>query len=315
MIYRIAEPAERGKGVLGIYPEWDDDGDADARLLHRLQPRNVSVLFARNHVGTFFDRIAPALRQYGHLVDLVCGWEAERLRMFFLPLNPAVEVLPLSAMHFNTFDLLREAREQAAGRGKIFDIFFATSSRPDGLKNTELLARLLGSLSRPAKVAGYGRLPDDVLARIDGNPRLDFTWRGKAAVDHAAARLSFLADLARSRCLLITSRVEGYCRLVGEALCLGVPVILPASIQCDNWPHLNSANSRLFVEALFDRCLDDVLGRTWNFPPPEYAEGNQFLRQHVEAYMRGRDLALPSVWLPLGYGALTDRRLTEEDLS
>ena len=315
MIYRIADPAESGKGVLGVYPEWDNDGNADARLLQRLKQRHVSVLFARNNAGVFFDRIAPALRQYGHLVDLVCGWEVERLRMFFLPLNPGVEVLPLSAMHFNTFDLLREARNQAAGREKDFDVFFAMANRPDGLKNTELLGRLLGNAPRSLRVVGYGRLSDDVLARIAGNPHVELFWRGKAAVTDDAERLSFLLDLARSRCLLITSRVEGYCRLIGEALFLGVPVVLPAGILCDNWPHLNGTNSRLFVEALFDRCLDDVLGREWSFPPIDYAEGNQLLRQHVEAYMADRKLPLPRVWYPLRYGALTDQRLDEEHLS
>lgn len=315
MIYRIAEPAPGGKGVIGVYPEWDTDGSADARILSRLHPDNLTVLFARNHASAFFARIAPALLQYGHLIDFVCGWQVEHLRMVFLPLNPNVEVLPLSAMNFNTFDLLREARSEASGQEKRFDVFFATSTRPDGLKNTESLGRLLGNVARSLRVVGYGRLEDDELARIAANQNLDFTWNGKAAIADPVARLRFLLDLARSRCLLITSRVEGYCRLIGEALFLGVPVILPAGILCDNWIHLNSNNCRLFVEDLFDICLDVVLRQTWNFPPPEFPEGNALLRQYVEAYLACRKLCLPRLWYPLHYGALTDRRLTEEDVS
>jgi hypothetical protein len=124
--------------------------------------------------------------------------------------------------------------------------------------------------------------------------------------------LSFLLDLARSRCLLVTSRVEGYCRLIGEALCLGVPVVLYAGILCENWEHLNGGNCRLFTEGLFQRCLDDVLAREWAFPPPEYADGNALLRRHLEDYMRRHGWPPPAVWHPLRYGALTDYPIEPE---
>lgn len=305
MIYRIAEAAPGGRGVVGIYPDWTGDGTHDRRLLERRQGRDISVMFVRNYSGHFFERITPALLQYGALVDVLCGREPERLRMFFVSLNPEVEVVPISAMHFNTFELLVEARRRAERSCKRQDLFFATAARPDGLKNTELLIRLLGSCRTPLSCVGYGRLPDQDLQRIGANPKLSFRWRGKAALE-PEARLAFLEDLARSRCLLVTSRVEGYSRLVGEALGLGVPVVMHAAIQCENWIDLHRGNCRLFTEGTFEHCLQGVLASEWTAKPPTFEDGNALLQLHLEGIFRRRGWPLPVAWRPLRYGALTE---------
>jgi glycosyltransferase involved in cell wall biosynthesis len=315
MIYRIAEPPPGGKGLVGIYPAWGDDGTQDALILERQRASHFSLLFTRNYAGQFFGRIAAPLSRYGQYVDIVCGWELERIRMFFLPLNPAVEVFPLSAMHFNTFDLIDQVREQlSTGQiAKRHDLFFAMSDRPDRLKNVKLLVQLLSKTTHPLKVVGYGRVSRAQRRAIAANPALRFSWCGKADIIDPEQRLQFLRDLAQSQCLLVTSRAEGYSRLIGEALLLRVPVLLFTEILCENWVHLNADNCRLFTVSTFEACLREVLSRDWDFSPPEYADGNQALRQCFEDYLNRRGLPVPVTWHRLGYGALPEERVEPGD--
>lgn len=306
MIYRIAEPAREGKGVVALYPGWNDDGSLDEELLKR--QGDIAVLFTRNYSGEFLSRIGKPLGRYGRYIDIICGWEPEKLRMLMMTYRNDIEVLRLSAMHFNTFRLISEVRDacEKDGRPGKHDIFFAVAERIDGLKNVEMLVNLLSHISRPVSVIGYGRMTEKNLETIRENHHLSFEWRGKAAVDNADERRTFLADLARSRCLLVTSRVEGYCRLIGEALLLGVPILLYSRILCENWIHLDSGNCRLFTEDSFEECLYSMLNESWDFEPPCYEDGNKVLRSFCEDHMRRRGLPLPAVWHPLGYGALNE---------
>ena len=314
MMYRIAEPAPGGRGVLGIFPEWGNDGGDDARILHARRDRDISVLFTRNYSGQFIGRIGPQLLKYGSRVDVACGWETEKLRLLLLPLNPAIEFFRLSAMNFNSFDQISSVRQQSRlASVKEHDIFFAASHRPDGLKNVTLLNHVLTRSARRLRVVGYGRLSESQRSALVDSPHLDFHWRGKSAVDDPRQRRAFLTDLVRSRCLLVASRAEGYCRLIGEALLLGVPVLLYAEVLCENWVHLDAGNCRMFTEATFDHCLDEMLSRSWEFQPPVFADGNAELRRLLEEYFARRCLALPLTWYPLGFGAFTDRRITADD--
>lgn len=315
MIYRIAEPPPGGKGLVGIYPEWDGTGDEEALILSRTRADHFSILFTRNYISHFFRRISYHLQRYGGMVDIVCGWEIEKIRMFFIPYNPAVEVFPLSAVHFNTFGLLQSIRQRvSAGQiTKENDLFFAVSERPDGLKNTPLLVSLLSRTENHLKVTGYGRVNESDLEEIRGNPNLYFTWRGKASVTDPAERQAFLTDLASSRLLLVTSKAEGYSRLIGEALYLGVPVLLFADILCENWFHLNSRNCRLFIESTFEPCLKDMLSRRWEFTPPDYEDGNRLLKRLFIDFLSRRGLPEPVTWYPLQYGARNDKVISREN--
>lgn len=304
MIYRIADPPAGGKGVLGIYPAWDEDGSLDAQILAASRERYISVLFTRNYASVFFERIASGLVQYGRWVDVICGWDTEKLLMFFRPINPGIEVFPLSAMNFNTFPLLDEARNTHLD--KRYDIFFSIVDRSDGLKNTALLVHLLAGVNRPLSLVGYGRLDDAALQAIMANPHLVFTWRGKTSPVKPEERRAFLADLAASRCLLVTSRAEGYCRMMGEALYLHIPVMLEAGIQCENWVHLSHENCCLFNESSFSSSLDFVLQRVWSFQSPVYEDGNLSLKRYLGDYLLRRGLPEPQVWYPLEYGAVND---------
>jgi hypothetical protein len=53
-----------------------------------------------------------------------------------------------------------------------------------------------------------------------------------------------------------------------------------------------------------------MLSREWDFPSPEYPDGNWALRHYFEDYLRYRGLPRPQTWYPLRYGALTDQRVT-----
>lgn len=312
MIYQIAVPPKGGKGLIGIYPSWENDGAEDEQIL--IKQRDFSILFTKNYSGQFCRRIEKQLLRYGQFVDIVCGWEPEKLRMLFLPLNPSIEVFPLSAMHFNTFDLISQVQQQRTRKtkNKKHDIFFAVSDRPDRLKQVNLMVQILAKTNRPLRVVGYGRISETTQREIKRNPRLFFSWQGKAAVNDTQERLKFLTDLAQSCCLLVTSRAEGYSRLIGEALLLGVPVLLYAEILCENWPHLNSNNCRMFTEATFNSCLNDILARDWDFPPPEYPDGNRMLRKYFEDYLSCRGFPKPDIWYPLSYGGQTKHRVTLE---
>lgn len=318
MIYRIATPPANGKGLVGVYPEWptkEADGESqDLKILE--QQQDFSLLFCRNYSGQFVRRIEKRLLQYGRFVDIVCGWEPERLRLLFLSFNREVEAVQLSAMHFNTFDLIARARRECVDvpQEKKHDIFFAVSQRPDNLKQADLLAGILAKIRRPVNVVGFGRLEDPLLSRIRENKNIHFSWQGKAAVTDPVQRWDFLTRLARSRCLLVTSRSEGYSRLIGEALLLGVPVLLNGEILCENWIHLNSENCRMFTAGTFEICLDDMLSREWDFIPPTYQEGNRVLKSFFEDFMRRRGLPMPETWYPLKYGALTDQPVSLDSL-
>jgi len=311
MIYRIAEPPPGGRGVVALYPSWSDDGGPDEQILQRR--RDVAVLFTRNYSGEFLSRIGKQLRRYGSYIDIICGWEPEKLRMLMKPYRDDIEVLRLSAMNFNTFGLISEtARDFERGvRRRCRDIFFSVSERSDGLKNVGLLVRLLSQISAPCSVIGYGRMTEKSLSGISGNDHLRFEWRGKASVERAEERRAFLADLAGSRCLLVTSTAEGYCRLIGEALLLGVPVLLYSRILCENWLHLDVSNCRLFTEESFNDCLQSVLATEWSFRPPVYEDGNEALRSFCEDYLGRRGFPRPQTWYPLGYGALNDRVISD----
>ena len=316
MIYKIADAPPGGKGLVGIYPDWDGTGEEDAFILSKMVADHFIILFSRNYYSQFLQRIAAHLRCYGNMVDILCGWDEEKLRMSFFVYNPEVEVFSLSAMHFNTFEILRAIRHEAITNQltKDNDLFFATSERPDGLKNTALLVKLLSLTQLRLRVIGYGRLSEQDLQRIRSNQMLDFTWRGKSAVMDTAQRKVFLRDLRRSRILLVTSTMEGYCRLIGEALYLGVPALLPSGICCDNWVHLNVGNCRLFLESTFDQCLADMLLTRWRFAPPSFSDGNKTLKMLFNEYLSRRKLPEPSVWHPLQYGALNDNIIRRETL-
>ncbi len=304
MIYRIATAPPGARGLVGIFPDWDGPGTRDAAILARRQ--DFAVLMTRNYSGWFLHRIQQQLANWGQHVDIICGWEPEKLAMHMLPLNPQIETLRMSAIHFDTFELLQRAREESSGQPARHDLFFAVARRPDELKQADLLVQLLEQVERPLRVAGYGRLPEQDLERIQGNPRVHFEWRGKASVADPHERLAFLTELARSRCLLMTSRVEGYARLVGEALFLGVPVLLNGLVLCENWSHLHRGNCRLFTPATFSRCLDEMLGSEWRFDPPAYEDGAQLLRRFFEDYLERRGLPQATTWHPLHFAGLND---------
>lgn len=315
MIYKIAETLPGGKGLLGIYPDWDGSGVEEAAILRTAGDRYCSLLFTRNYFSQFFQRIAAQMKHYGNLVDIVCGWEVEKIRMYYSAINPAVEVFPLSAMHFNNFNLIREAGDYARSQPRpASDVFFAISDRPDGLKNKTLLVELLSTTRQPLRVTGFGRLDDADLGRLAANPILQFDWRGKAQVSDPAQRLAFLKALAVSRCLLVTSNFEGYARLIGEALCLGVPVLLYAGICCENWVHLDRNNCLLFSMDTFESSLALMLSRAWSFTSPVFGDGNLLLREYFTGYLAQRGLAAPVTWYPLNYGARNDRVITKGDL-
>jgi glycosyltransferase involved in cell wall biosynthesis len=311
MIYRIASAPAKGKGLVGVYPEWENGGTGTKDKQFLEQQTDFSMLFTRNYCGQFVKRIERQLLQFGRYIDIVCGWEPEKLRMLFLPFNPSIEVLRLSAMHFNTFDLISTVRNECARfpPEKKYDIFFSMSQRPDNLKQVDLLCGILSRIQQPTHIIGFGRLSDTTLIEIRKNKNVSFYWCGKAKVTDTGQRLNFLTELAKSRCLLVTSRVEGYCRLMGEALLLGVPILLDGEILCENWLHLNADNCRMFTEAAFDICLKDILSRAWNFTPPVYEDGNKLLQSFFKDFLHRRGLPLPETWFPLKYGALTDQRV------
>ena len=315
MIFKIAEPPSGGKGLLGIYPDWEGSGIEEASILRTARERYCALLFTRNYFFQFFQRIAPQLEQYGSLVDIVCGWDVEKICMFYAAYNPQIEVFPISAMHFNTFDLLQDVRNQAQSQPqKTSDVFFALSDRPDRLKNKALLVDLLSGNRCPLIVTGYGRLDDADLARITANPSIQLNWREKAQVTDQEQRLTFLQNLARSRCLLVTSTMEGYARLIGEALYLGVPILLNAGICCENWVHLNKDNCLLFTADTFDACLARMLSREWHFTAPVFPDGNTLLQEYFTSYLARQNLPAPTIWYPLGFGARNDYVVTEESL-
>jgi glycosyltransferase involved in cell wall biosynthesis len=312
MIFKIAEPPPGGKGLLGISPDWDGSPELDADTLRRARGNYFTALFTRNYFSQFFERISPALSQYGALVDIVCGWDTEKIRMYFQSINPAVEVLQLSAMNFDTFDLLDRARQAASGQGKYSDLFFAISDRPDGLKNIPLLLEVCAKIDRPTRMCGYGRLHESVLEQIRQNPRIQLDWHSKADVADPTQRLTFLQDLAASRGLLVTSTHEGYARLIGEALYLGVPILLNAAIQCENWIHLNQRNCVLFDRSTFPAALSRLSSQSWEIDPPIYEDGNTCLRKFFMDYLARRGCPPPEVWYPLGYGARNENIYTGE---
>lgn len=312
MIYRIAEPAVGGKGLVGIYPSWQEGEHAlDAILLEQTREHYFSILFMRNYFAQFFQRIAPALQAYGQYIDIVAGWEIEKIRLTLLPLNPNVEVFRLSAMHFNHFELMDHVRQtQLQTNLKEFDIFFTVVERPDQLKNLDLLTELLSKVQLPLKVVGYGKWGAPIWRSIAQNKHLAVTFREKTKVDDLDERRQFLEDLVHSRCLLVTSKYEGYCRLIGEALYLQVPVLLPADIQCENWVHLSQENCRLYLPTTFEACLKEMIGRNWSFSPPVFKEGNQLLRKYFNAYLMSHGMPSTQAWYPLQYGALNDQLVT-----
>ena len=308
MIYRIATAASGGRGLVGVYPEWGDSGAESARILAASRHQDLAILFTRNHPAHFAERIVAQLLQYGRYIDIVCGWELRQLRMIFGLFNPDVETLRLSAMNFNHFALLDEVRRETSRSPEgDHDIFFAASERPDELKNCRLLARLLGGLDRHVRVVGYGRLEEATLASIRSNRRISFDWRGKSKVTDPVARRAFLTTMAQSRSVLVTSRVEGYCRLIGEALLLSVPILLPATLQCENWIHLHPDNCRLYHPATFALALENILARTWRFDPPSFEDGNERLQEFVMDYLARRGMPQPAMWQTLGYGAFPSR--------
>lgn len=307
MIYRIADPPVNGKGLIGVYPSWNEDGQNDAQILAGTRHFHFSMLFMRNHFAHFFSRIADQLKLYGSLIDIVCGWDVEKIKMFFLPINPHVEVFPFSAINFSLEPTIRTPGEKRSA--KETDLFFAVSDRPDNLKQANLLVEILSQTKHRLRVVGYGRLTSQQLACIESNPNLDFNWYGKAAVNNPEQRVMFLTRLAKSRCLLVCSIAEGYSRLIGEALILGVPILLNARIQCENWIHLKANNCRLFLESTFEMALKDILSQHWDFHAPEFQPGNDYLKHLFVDFLTRRGLPVPDKWYTLEYGALNDLQM------
>jgi hypothetical protein len=311
MIYRIADPSLAGKGLLGVYPSWDEDGYKDYLILKETRNSHFAILFIRNHFAYFFSRIAKHMELYGSFIDIACGWDTEKIKMYLIPFNPRIEVFTLSAMNFDTFDLLDQVKKKIIQERihKETDLFFAVSDRSDQLKQAELLVKLLSQTTCQLKVAGYGRLNSQQLDQIGSNSNLDFKWYGKALFDDPEQRIMFLTRLAKSKCLLVCSIAEGYSRLIGEALILGVPILLNAKIQCENWIHLNTQNCRLFIDSTFEICLKDILSNRWNFTSPVFQPGNEILKQLFLDYLKRKELPAPDKWYDLKYGAWNDNKI------
>ncbi len=192
MIYRIATAPPGARGLVGIFPDWDGPGTRDAAILARRQ--DFAVLMTRNYSGWFLHRIQQQLANWGQHVDIICGWEPEKLAMHMLPLNPQIETLrnsnPDLATLYPPADLmpnpLRRARDIAFGGND------PDKTQPEDLtvpevtqEPTETTRGLLNTAKVQITARGARNFPiEDILLYI------------QTALENDPSNLMFLSEIA-----------------------------------------------------------------------------------------------------------------------
>ncbi|WP_457557126.1 hypothetical protein [Candidatus Harpocratesius sp.] len=306
MIYRIAKASKGSKGIIAVYDSWIDDGKQDIKILINSKNQDIRILFLRSYFAVYYSLFYSRIIKYIKHIDIVCGWEIEKIYMLFKPLNPNIYVIQISAMNFNTFGLIKKIQNQIMNNQieKKNDLFITISERKYDLKNARLLVDLLAKLERKIRITGYGRLSDESLEKIEKNHNINFIWKGKAKVYNKDERYQFLRDLAESKAVLITSYAEGYCKVIGEALLLKVPILLYAKILTENWVHLSHNNCVLFIPDDFEIKLNYILNHQFQFKYPRINEGNAYLQKELKKYFKKNKIPLPKTWFPLGFAAI-----------
>lgn len=194
----------------------------------------------------------------------------------------ALERLPPELRH-RTHVIHQSVRPPAGEhppREDVFEVCLLCHMRPvkDPFRAPEA-ARKLPSDSRVRIVhAGKALSPemeDRARAEVDSNPRYD--WVGELPRDEA------LALLARSRLLVLTSRMEGGANVVTEALACGTPVIssriegsvgllgegYPGYFPVGDTPALTARLHRAEVDGDYYRTLDEACRERAHLADPD----------------------------------------------
>ena len=170
---------------------------------------------------------------YGDIIDSRDAQHSLELADRIVTLQEAgVDALPEKVKH-KVHCIVQSAqapREQVEKRDDVFEVCVLAHLRPikDPLLGAKA-ARLLPGSSRIRVLLAGQALHSEMEAVVDSEQYENFRFRWLGALDSDEA----MALLARCRCLISTSRMEGGANVISEAIACGLPILsseIPGSI-------------------------------------------------------------------------------------